>query len=424
MIKSLLIGLSLVSFVELWAQINFSEYFENKTMRVDYFHTGDLNEEIYSIDEVIEEPFWGGSMKNLIDKFNYGAYKFFVFDSASNELIYSRGYATLFSEWRTIEEAKYTRKSFSETITFPFPRKTVRLEFHSWSRRRELSKQFEYYINPDCYFISKERKKEYSVIKPHYSGDHNVKTDVVLIPEGYTDKEMEKFKKDCDKFIGYFFNCSPFKENKDKFNFWAVLAPSKESGTDIPGEGIWKNTIINSSFYTFDSERYLMTKDNKSLRDVASNAPYDQIYIIVNTSKYGGGAIYNHYAVCVSDNNFNEYIFTHEFGHSFCYLADEYEGDVSYQEFYPLDVEPAEANITTLINFEKKWSHLVHDDVPIPTPNDIKYSGKVGVFEGGGYSSKNIYRPMLDCSMRSISVDNFCDVCKNAIIEMIKFYSE
>jgi len=215
------------------------------------------------------------------------------------------------------------------------------------------------------------------------------------------------------------------KENKDKFNIWGIEAPSKESGTDIPAENIWKNTISNTQFYMFDLDRYLMTSDNKSLRNIASNAPYDQIFILVNTNKYGGGAIYNHYSVCVSDNSNSEYIFTHEFGHGFAGLGDEYyTSDVAYNEFYPLDVEPLDPNLTTLINFESKWKDMLDSETPIPTPATNDFSKTVGAFEGGGYVAKGVYRPMKDCSMKSISVNNFCPVCKRAIKRMIDFYSE
>ncbi len=251
-----------------------------------------------------------------------------------------------------------------------------------------------------------------------------VKVDIVMIPDGYTKDEMDQFKKDCEKFANYLFNTSPYKENKDKFNIRGVEAPSEESGTDIPADNVWKNTLLNTSFYTFDLERYLMTDDYKTVCDVAANAPYDQIYIIVNSDKYGGGAIYNYYSLCIHQSRFEEYIFTHEFGHGFAGLADEYSSDVTYENFYPLDVEPLEPNLTTLVNFKSKWKDMVNDTIPIPTPNDSKYKNVVGAFEGGGYTSKGIYRPSLDCTMRSLSVNKFCPVCKRAIQEMIDFYSK
>ena len=408
-----------------FTQINFEQYFENKTLRLDYFHTGNETEDSYSFDEMIEEPFWGGSKVNLLDKFDYGKYKFIVKDYQSGKEIYSRTYATLFSEWQTTDEAKQTIKSFSETIVFPYPKNPVVVEFYSRDKKNVLHKKFEYTVDPNNYFIKTERTYDLNRFEVLKSADSDKAVDIVIIPDGYKMDEMDKFKKDCEKFAGYLFNASPYKENRNKFNIWGIEAPSQESGTDIPAENIWKNTLVNSQFYMFDLDRYLMTRDNKTLRHIASNAPYDQIFILVNTKKYGGGAIYNHYSVCVSDNNFSEYIFTHEFGHGFAGLGDEYySSDVAYNEFYPLDVEPLDPNLTTLVNFDVKWKDMIDNDTPVPTPPIREYKNDVGVYEGGGYVAEGVYRPMQDCSMKSISVDNFCPVCKRAIEQMINFYSE
>jgi len=420
-----IIFLSLISITFTFSQVNFDDYFEDKTLRLDYFHSGDKENNYYSIDELIEEPYWGGSKVNLIDIFNYGRYKFEVYDIETNKLIYSRGYSTIFNEWQTTEEAKHTTKTFNETVVFPFPKKAVLVVFYASNRKNEWIKKFEYEVNPENYFIKTERVDEYNKFEIVNSGDPSVKVDIAIIPEGYTEDEMESFKKDCDRFADYLFNASPFSENRDKFNIWGIEAPSIESGTDIPKEDVWKKTLVNSSFYTFDLERYVMTYDNKTLRNVASNAPYDQIYVLVNSDKYGGGSIYNHYSMSVTGNQYFEFIVTHEFGHGFASLADEYyTSDVAYQDFYPLDVEPTDPNLTTLVDFDSKWNDLVEEGTPIPTPNTDEFKDKVGAFEGGGYMEKGIYRPAEDCTMKSIKVDNFCPVCKMSIQQMIDFYSE
>jgi hypothetical protein len=407
------------------AQIEFDNYFYNKSLRIDYFHFGDSLNDSYAIDELIEEPYWGGSKNNLLDLFKYGNYIIKVFDNESNKLIFSKSYTTLFSEWQTTEEAKHTTKGFNETVIIPYPKKEVRVEFYSRDKKNNPLKKFEYIINPSNYFIKKENRHIYPTFDVVNNGDPSTKVDIVIIPEGYTKEEMEMFRKDCEKFSNYIFNSSPFKENKDKFNIRGIEAPSEESGTDIPADSLWKKTLLNTSFYTLDLERYLMTEDYKTVCDVAANVPYDQIYILVNSDNYGGGAIYNYYSVCVNQNRFEEYIFTHEFGHGFAGLADEYyTSDVTYEDFYPLDVEPLEPNLTTLVNFESKWADMVNDSIPIPTPEEPKYKDVVGAFEGGGYVSKGVYRPKMDCTMKSISVNNFCPVCKRAIQEMIDFYTK
>ncbi|MFA6922860.1 MAG: M64 family metallopeptidase [Bacteroidales bacterium] len=416
--------ISLLLFFSLFSYASFDEYFENKALRIDYYHTGNSVSDSYSIDEMLEEPYWGGSKVNLIDTFNYGKYKFVVIDEATQNIIYSHGYSTLFSEWQTTDEAKKTIKSFSETVLCPYPKKNIKVEFYSIDNNGKFIKKFEYFVNPQNYFISKEKKAVYPVFNLLKSGDPDKKIDIVILPEGYKKSEIKKFKNDCERFTKALFNASPFKEMKDKFNVNAVEVTSEESGTDIPGENIWKNTAINSSFYTFGTERYLMTAANKRVRDVASNVPYDQIYILVNTDKYGGGAIYNLYAISVTTNDLFDYIVVHEFGHAFAGLADEYyTSEVSYRDFYPKNIEPWEPNLTTLVDFGKKWKNMLDKDVPIPTPPDEKYCNKLGVFEGGGYEAKGVYRPACDCIMKSLKKE-FCGVCKNAIIKMIEFYTK
>jgi len=415
----LLIALSFQAFA------SFDDWFINKTLRVDYYHTGNFEKELYSIDQVKAEPYWGGSHLWLIDTLNYGEYYFKAFDVRSNTLIYSRGYCALFGEWQFTEEAKHTSRTFTETVVMPFPKNDVRIEFYSRNQKGVYEKMFVYTVEVKSYFISDELTMKYPVYDALLSGDPANKVDIIILPEGYTAAEMDKFKADCDKFTSGLFTFEPYTQNRAKFNVRAVLAPSAESGTDIPGDKIWKNTLINSSFYTFDSDRYLMTSDNRSVRNLAANAPYDQIYILVNTKKYGGGAIYNYYSTSVNSNASSAKIFVHELGHGFAALADEYDdGSTSFNDMYPLDVEPWEPNITTLVNFGSKWKSMLPANTPIPTPLENRGDLQLGVYEGAGYVAKGIYRPVPDCLMRSFKGDRFCPVCSVAIQNMIDFYTK
>lgn len=411
--------------VQVFSQIRFDDYFEPKTLRVDYIEAGDFQSEDIYLQQIKVEPYWGGSKVNLIDMFNYGDYYVKVYDKNSEALLYSRGYSTLFQEWQATDEAKIVKRGFYETVIVPFPKNEVKIVIEKRDRKTGVFRKiFDYNIKPTNYFINPEIPS-FKTSKVYYSGDPTKKLDIVFLPEGYAANEMEKFRKDVERFKGYLLECSPYKENKDKINIWSVEAPSEESGTDIPGEHIFKKTILNSSFYTFDVERYLMTLDVKSVRDLAGCVPYDQIIILVNTSKYGGGGVFNYYNVVTSDNQYSDYVLVHEFGHGFGGLGDEYwTSDVAVSDYYPAGIEPPEPNLTTLVNFESKWKNLVGKNTPIPTPNSEEYKNVIGVFEGGGYVAKGVYRPMLDCTMKSKTYNNFCVVCKNALIEMLKFYSE
>jgi hypothetical protein len=430
MVKYLFTIFFSLAFMLSWAQ--FDSFFYNKTMRIDYIHSGNHTEETYALIQIKEEPYWGGSTKNLIDTFKYGKYFFEVYDTKTNVLIYSRGYSTLFGEWQTTEEAKNmslagnnAKKAFYEGIVFPFPKKEVRVVWYSRNWNGNFQKQMELKVDPQSYFINPTLDKPYPVYEALISGNSQEKVDIAILPDGYNEKEMELFKKDCDKFTEELFKYHPYSEYKQNFNIYGILAPSVHSGNDIPADSVWKSTQLSTGFYTFDSERYTMTEDFKSVRDLAANVPYDQIYILVNTEKYGGGAIYNFYSVSVNSNAKAGQIFIHELGHGFVGLGDEYyTSSTSYNDFYNLTIEPWEPNLTTLVDFDTKWTHLIDDGTPVPTPDNDKYENTIGVFEGGGYVAKGIFRPKHDCLMNSFKDVHFCEVCQESIVEMILFYSE
>ena len=418
-------AISLVLILQnLYCFAGFSDLFVKKTLRIDYIHAGDSINEYYHLDDVKIEPYWGGSLINLIDTFQYGKYFLNVFDMESDSLIYSRGYSTLFGEWQTTDEASRTSRSFLESVVCPLPKNKARIVLYSRNRKGIFEEKFKYIYEPGNYFISTEQRLKYPSFDALISGSTDTCVDIVILPEGYTESDMGRFIADCHEFAQVLFSFEPYSSYRNKFNIRGILAPSPEAGNDIPADSLWVKTLLNSSFYTFDSERYCMTYDYKSVRDLASNAPYDQIYILVNAEKYGGGAIYNYYSISVNSNKNAGKIFIHELGHGFAGLGDEYNSDEAYNEFYPLDVEPWEPNLTTLVDFNRKWPHLISKEIPIPTPSDKEFYRQTGVFEGGGYAAKGVYRPAYDCLMNTFKGDHFCDVCSEAIEKMILFYSE
>lgn len=425
MTKKFLIGLILfASGYTLQAQINFEDYFNDKTLRIDYIIGGNCDTEKTYFKQIKEEKYWGGSLVNLIDTFNYGEYKVSVYDSTSNKLIYSRGYCSLFEEWQATEEAKNIDKSFYETVVVPYPKNTINVVIESRNKENIFIKVFSKYISPENQFIVKNGTRKFPSEKIVDSGNHHEKLDLVFIAEGYAKNEINDFKKDVNIFVNSLFSESPFKENKNNLNIWIVESISEESGTDIPNKNIWKNTILNSNFYTFYSDRYLTTTDIKSVRDIASNVPYDQIVILVNTEKYGGGGIYNYWSLFAGKNKQAQELFLHEFGHAFAGLADEYfTSGVSVEEYYSKNIEPWQPNITSLVDFNKKWKKEIKTETPIPTPILDKNKNTIGVYEGAGYVAKNMYRPFISCKMKVLDVP-FCPVCNKAITNMINFYAK
>jgi len=410
---------------QLPGQEGFNKYFTDKVLRFDFMLSGDSSSTIVYPVGMKEEPYWSGSLNNLIDPFGYGSFKYELFDQPGDNLIYSRGFCTLFQEWQTTAEAKVMQRSFYEVATMPFPKNKVKFVLSKRERSGEFSKLYETIIDPEDYFIRKEPVAAVNTSRIHFSGDPHECVDIAFLAEGYTADEMEKFRNDVARMADILLKEEPFSEFRDKINIWAVEAVSADSGTDIPGEKIYRNTIMNASFYTFDLDRYLTTQDIKAVNDYAATVPHDNIVVLINSDKYGGGGVYNYYSGTSSDHALSNLVFLHELGHGFAGLADEYyESTVAYDEFYPLDVEPWEPNITTLVNFDSKWEKMLDRDTPIPTPPDEKYTKTTGVFEGGGYSAKGIFRPQINCRMKSNTSDGFCSVCTEAIRQMILFYTE
>jgi len=405
-----------------FASVDFDTYFENKTLRVDYLLGGNANEQTVFLQQIKKESFWGGTTKNLVDSFNYGNFRFKLIDKASETLIYSRGFGSLFQEWQATPEAKTLNRSYYQVNVMPFPKHKAQFVIDYRNRDGVYVKLFEYEINPENYFILEEKAMDVKSSKLMGKGKASESIDIAFVAEGYTQEEMGKFRADVERIAGYVLNVEPFKSYADRFNIYALESVSEDSGPDIPGQHIYKNTVLNSTFYTFDSERYLTTSDLKTMHDIAANVPYDHIFVLINTDKYGGAGIYNYYTSCASDHKLSREVASHEFGHGFVGLADEYYNDsVSVEDFYNLKVEPWEPNITTLVDFDRKWKSMLEKGIVTPTPRTEEYEGKVGLFEGGGYMSKGMFSPVMDCKMKTNNKDEFCPVCQKACERMIRF---
>ena len=404
------------------SQVRFVDYFEPKTLRFDFYLAGNAKHQDVYVNRFIEEPYWGGSLTHLTDQPDYGEYCYRVYDEISGSLIYSKGFCSLFQEWRTTDEAKILNRSYSQVIVMPYPKKQIRLEI--LSRNFESGKfepLFKTSFDPESIFINREKRTEYPVVKLLNNGNPAQKVDLVFVAEGYTKKGMNKFRKDAARFTDYLFQTKPYNDRKKDFNVWAVECPSEESGTDIPGQNIWKNTALMSHFWTFGIDRYLTAPDLAIIRDKVWNVPCDAVFVIVNSEKYGGGGIYNYYGLGTADHELSEVVFVHELGHSFAGLADEYfNSEVAYNDFYNLKTEPWEPNITTLVNFDAKWKDILPVGTVVPALDNETNEGRIGVYEGGGYVTKGVYRPMINCSMRSNGAI-FCPVCQRAINRMIDF---
>ncbi|MDZ7316791.1 MAG: IgA Peptidase M64 [candidate division KSB1 bacterium] len=439
----------------------FFHWFEDKTLRVDYVHCGDGREEEIGLAALIEEGAWPGRTARLTETLDLGQYCVQVYDQESGQLLYAHGFCSVFGEWQTTEEAlNGLRRAMHESVRIPFPRRPVRLELLKRNRRNEFMPLWSLTIDPASTDIRRELPVAGRVRNLIINGDPKHKVDLVILGDGYRRNETAKLRRDAHRFVDVLFSVQPFKERRSDFNVRLIETPSQDSGIDDPRSGVWKRTTLGCRYNTFNVQRYVLCPDNQALLDIAAAAPYDAIYVLINSSQYGGGGIFNQFAVCYAGGKtkepewWAEYVFVHEFGHSFAGLADEYyNSEVAYNDLYPLDVEPLEPNITTLNNDGScKWRNLLSPNVPVPTPwnksafdslarlpvrekdpkrraelqeqldailNDPNLTGVVGCFEGAGYASTGIYRPALNCRMFSKSQTDFCPVCRQAILQMI-----
>lgn len=467
--------------------VRFEDYFIDKTMRIDVFHVGNASEEIFTVDQIHQQGIWAGSLHSLIDPIDIGRYSVKIYDEASGILIYSKGFDSYFGEYKTTDAAlEGEKRTYHESALIPYPKKNIIFSLEVRNRENKLRTLFEKAIDPSSIGIHRDNPdNETSVFEEVVAGDPHRKVDIAIIGEGYVRDETEKFRADLKRFVEIFFEQEPYKTNKDSFNICGILKPSQESGCDEPRYGIYKNTALSETFNSLGSERYLLTEDNRALRDVAACVPYDALLIMVNHSRYGGGGIYNLYCTFTADNQWHAYLFLHEFGHSFAGLADEYyTSSIAYNDFYPKGVEPLESNITAFLDKDNvKWKPFLTEGIEIPTPwekeefdrmdnayqkvreelNDkiaalkrqgaprdevarieeeseslsqqharrmdaylakSRFAGSVGVFEGAGYSARGLYRPMLDCLMFTKGNRPFCTVCEQAIIRVIRSYTE
>jgi hypothetical protein len=470
------------------AQVAFDDYFLDKALRFDLYQVGDAKDEIVTLDQIYQEAIWPESRTHLIDPFTYGRYAIKLYDVASNRLIYSRGFDSTYAEYKTTTPAlNGVKRVFERSIRVPHPKRPFLFVVEARDKFHLLHPLFSQAVDPSDYHLIRETTAAGDFIyEARKSGDPHEKVDMAFIAEGYTADDRDKFKADVDRMSAYLFTVEPYKSAEDKFNIYGVFRPSPERAMDEPRQRVYRKTTLNASFNAFDLDRYMLIEEDHRMHEIAAQVPYDAIVVLVNSKRYGGGSIGFDYCVSTVDNPVSPQVFIHELGHSFAGLADEYyTSEVSYNDFYPKGVEPLEPNITALLNpANVKWKDLLSPGIAIPTEygkerreallaerrknreeqaravEEAKKKGtseakikalvakfletdkaiaakidgvrkqyasledKVGAFEGAGYASKGLYRPMIYCIMISSPKGEFCRVCQQAISRMIEYYLE
>ncbi len=453
-------------------ETDFADVFTGRSLRFDYHHAGNAEEEHICPDGYRLEGEWPGSRTQLIDETNLGKYLFAVVDPQTNRTLYSRGFASIYGEWETTGEAREIWRSLHESQRFPEPKNPVQLVLKKRGAKGTFEEIYSGLVDPGSRFIDRSALPNTAdVITLFENGPAAGKVDLLVVADGYTAEQAGKFRDDAERLTATLFDTEPFRSRRGDFNLRLLHVPSEEPGISNPRKNIWRNNPLGLSFNAFDSDRYVLTYRNRELREAAASAPYDALIFLFNDRKYGGGGIFNLWATCASDTEPAPYVFVHEFGHSFAGLADEYyTSQVSYEDFNPAGVEPWEPNVTALMDPARlKWRDLIESDTPLPTPwNQAQYDeasyayqaerqrlrgegagedvmedlfrkvkaqtqpmlegeahyGKVGAFEGGAYQAKGLYRPEVDCIMFTRNPTSFCRVCTRGIERVIDLYAK
>lgn len=404
----------------------FSQWFTDKTLRIDYIFSGNTSKKNISVDKLCVSDGWYGKRHRLTEVPVRGYGQIIVKSHKTREVIYRNSFSTLFQEWLSYDEAKVTSRSFENVFLVPMPKDTADITVELYDNRNNIEATLTHTVVPNDILIRHIGERDVTpYVTLQQAKDTSKCIHIAFVAEGYTEKEMDTYINDVRTAIEAIFAHEPFKSARSNFNIIAVKSPSKESGTSSPSNGIWKNTALHSHFDTFYSKRYLTTLNLKELHDWLAGTPYEHIIILVNTDEYGGGGILNSYVLSMTHHDMFKPVVVHEFGHSFAGLADEYAYEQEPIPMYPHDIEPWEHNITTLTDFNSKWKDLVDKGTPIPTPlskDPDTIRNKVGLFEGAGYSLKGVYRPSQDCRMRTNNTPEFCKVCQRALQRLIDFY--
>jgi hypothetical protein len=440
------------------------------TLRVDFYHSGNHETEMFSLDRVVLEPLpWTGNMQRPIDGTLRGKYLFEIVDPDTGAVAWSRSFSSIYGEWETTREARNMNRTFHESVRFPAQPDEFVLVLKKRNAQTEFEEIWRLPIDPNDYMVHQESAAYADrVVAILDNGDPASKVDLLILGDGYTRDEHDAFLAKARELADILFATSPFRERKDDFNVWALAPATAESGVSRPSTKTYRDTPLGTTYDAFRSERYVLTFDNRNMRRIASSTPYDFIEILTNTETYGGGGIYGLFSTAAANSEWAPYLFVHEFGHHFAGLADEYYTSAVAYESPENKVEPYEPNVTALLDPDDlKWRHLVTPNTPLPTPwpktefeehsiavqerraamraanvsedemnalfrytreftedlfSRAEHRDAIGAFEGANYEAQGYYRSQLNCLMFT-RVEYFCRVCSAAIEEVIDEYS-
>ncbi len=213
-------------------------------MRLDYVHTGNAAEEHFALDGLSLEGDWPGRLDRPIDNTNLGKYLFEIIDRKTNQLLYSRGFASIYGEWETTPEAKEQWRAFSESLRFPAPAGPVQVVIKKRDRQNAFREVWSIIVDPASNTVDRSAPPAAKVWAVMKNGEPREKVDLLLLGDGYTAAEMDKWHNDARRLTDILFASSPFKERRSAFNVWAIDTPAGESGISRPSDGVHRRSPL------------------------------------------------------------------------------------------------------------------------------------------------------------------------------------
>lgn len=461
--------------------IKFDDYFFDQTLRIDYSHHGNCKVHQIKLRKFTVYKNWWRSNLKLLDQNPLGCFLVELSTVDSGQLIYSRSFNSYFEEFQSTVEARVENlEEFQESVYLPLPKIPVIVTFKFRSNKVEFTTLFSKELNISSEnLVSFVPDAEVQIVKQYLGGGSEDSIDFAVLAEGYTQDEFVKFELALKLLSDAILNAEPYKSKTHHLNIYGIFKASKDSGVTQKHLNLKHETTLKAEYGTLGMERYVLTRENDRVQELASIVPFDQIVILLNSDRYGGGGIYGQYCTLSANPNYLPYLLLHELGHSLGGLADEYYGkSVSYiTEEFDSNFEPWSPNISRLVDLANlKWLELVTvDELPTSWPKkeyeslmeeyelkrqpllknldncstkdvgsasrkradqalrqlEVEHKTKlselfsnsgllneIGAFEGAAYHSNSWFRPALNCIMFSREFDPgrpYCKVCEQAI---------